>query len=353
MKIRDVDPSAFRHAFTTPVSSEWSRSTYVHNGSFWESATYTVRRVPFNYDGIHGEAVFATNTKEETGWARMLGSDAVCAGLLARMDNDGFPFKGNALKIHGVKTVFSERDADASDRDRFVDWAENNLVLTAGRLMKRVHGPSNVLGWAHSDRRLGSYCTPILGTPWCRTFGSTDFEPGLHYRIGDPDLAEAIAEATEVFGRYVKSDEDYADYRFAERKIRSSLAANGMLDRVRFSGRIVYDPEALELASEEAWGSMANRSVIGIARSIVSTSSPHLNHPGPTKSALEKLGRLTRSLAGSAAADFLEDIEKALEELPVAGEPARAWFVGKALEMGLGREVRLRPKPVLAGNVGF
>lgn len=342
VEVREADPSEFRLAACRVLNGEHSSSIYECRGSFWASAMYPVRGVLFNAEGIRGEARFGVESENDLMWARSLAQEVLTRRLVARGREEGNRPRKDVYGCITVKSLLRPGDGHETDRETFAAWAQQNLILADGRLMKKIHSPSVRIGWTFQSNSMTTTCTPVRGMFYVRGFGSHEFEPGLHFRLGDPAFDEAWSEAEAMFGagdRY----HDLAEARYRMREVRNELEARGLLNSMAIHDNGVYDPSVLADVGADGWEDMGQRSAVSIAESIAATSSPHLHQAGPKRDALEELKRLVDIVPEDRPYDFQERLDRALASLPVGGERARAWFVEKALEQWSDREVALAP----------
>lgn len=340
--VEEADPSEFRLAACRVLNGEHSSSIYEWRGAFWANSMYPVRNVLFNAEGIHGETRFRVESDNDVMWTRSLAQEVLTRRLLARGREEGNRPRKDVYGCLQVRSLLRPGDGHDADRETFAAWAQQNLILADGRLMKKIHSPSVRVGWTFQSNSLTTSCTPVRGTFYVRGFGSHEFEPGLHFRLGDPAFDEAWAEAEAMFGagnRY----HDLAEARHRTRAVRNELEAQGLLDRMTIHDSVVYDPLVLADVGADGWEDMGQRSAVTIAESIAATSSPHLHQTGPKREALEELKRLVNIVTEDRPYDFQERLDRALASASDEREPARGWFVNRALEQWADREISLRP----------
>ncbi|MDW9481387.1 hypothetical protein GOB57_22325 [Sinorhizobium meliloti] len=336
--VEEADPSEFSLAACRVINAGHSTSIYENRGVFWASALYPVRGVLYNASGITGEAPFSAETTEDIRWIRVLAQEVLSRRLGERAKVEGTRLGKDGSGNIKITSPLKPGDGHESDRDVFSRWAADNLIMTGGRLMKRVHSPGVHIGWSFQNHSMTSQCTPIREAFYVRGYGKHEFDPGLYFRLGDPAFEDVWAETEEAFG-LPTHQADHAHNRHYVRAIREELAANGVSDKMLVHDNVVYDPSVLATVSKDGWEDMAQRSAVSIAESIVATSSPHLHQPGSKRTALEELKRLVEIVPDNRPDDFQEALERALAALPTAGEQARAWFVNKALERWSDREI--------------
>ncbi|MCV9964990.1 hypothetical protein OIU34_24140 [Pararhizobium sp. BT-229] len=342
--VKEADPSEFRLAACRVLNGQNSFSVYECRGAFWASAMYPVRGVLFNADGIHGEERFCVESDTDVMWVRSLAQEVLTRRLVARGRKEGNRPGKDVYGCLKINSSLRPGDGHEADRETFAAWAQQNLVMADGRLMKRIHSPSVHVGWSFQGQSMTTTCRPVRGSYYIRCFGYHKFDPGLHFRLGDPAFAEAWAEAEAMFGVAVPEHE-LAHNRFYAHAIRDELAAKGLSDRMALHDNIAFDPSVLAEVGDCGWEDMGQRSAVSIAESIVSTSSPHLHQQGPKREALEELKRLVDIVPEDRPYDFQERLDSALASLPIGGEPARAWFVDRALDQWNDREIALSPAP--------
>lgn len=344
VEVQEADPTEFRLAACRVLNGEHSSSIYECRGAFWASAMYPVRRVLFNAEGIRGEARFGVESDNDVMWVRSLAREVLTRRLVARGREEGNRPRKDAYGCLKVKSLLRPGDGHEADRETFAAWAQQNLIFADGRLMKRIHSPSVHVGWTFQGNSMTTTCKPVRGMFYVRGFGSHEFEPGLHFRLGDPAFDEAWAEAEAMFGagdRY----HDLAEARYRMGEVRRELEARGLLNSMAIHDYGVYDPFVLADVVVEGWEDMGQRSAVSIAESIVATSSPHLHQPGPKRDALEELRGLVDIVPEDRPIDFQDRLDRSLSSLPMERDPARAWFANKALEQWNERVIALSTAP--------
>ncbi|MCZ7861202.1 hypothetical protein O9X98_07250 [Agrobacterium salinitolerans] len=344
VEVKDADSSEFSFAACKVINGQNSSNIYESRGMFWASALYCVRGVLFNADGIRGEAPYRTETADDINWIRVLAQEVLCRRLNERARAAGSRVGKDVFGNMRITASLKEGDGHESDRALFAQWAEDNLLMVDGRLMKRVHSPDMHIGWRFHGNSLNSACVPVRGSFYSRGYGSHNFYPGLHFRLGDPAFEESWAAAEQAFGVPI-GQADMAHNRFYVHAISDELQKHGIRDRMVIHDNVVYDPSVLASVSDGGWEDMGQRSAISIAESIAATTSPHLHQDGPKRAALEELKRLVRIVPENRPDDFKDLLDAALSSLPTAGKSALAWFIDQALDQWNDREIALSPSP--------
>lgn len=343
VEVKEADPSEFRFAACKVINGQNSSNIYESRGVFWASALYCVRGVLFNADGIRGEASYRTETDDDINWIRVLAQEVLSRRLNERARDAGSRVSKDVFGNMKITASLKAGDGHESDRALFARWAEDNLLMVDGRLMKRVHSPDMHIGWRFQGNSLTSGCAPVRGSFYSRGYGSHNYYPGLHFRLGDPAFEEAWAEAEQTFDVQTRQA-DLPRNRFYAHAISDELKARGLRDRMVIHDNVVYDPAVLASVSDDGWEDMGERSAVSIAESIAATTSPHLHQNGPKRASLEELKRLVRIVPENRPDDFKDSLDQALSSLPTASEPARAWFIDRALEQWADREITVIPE---------
>jgi hypothetical protein len=351
VEVNDADPSEFNFAACKVVNGQHSSNVYESRGVFWASALYSVRGVLFNANGIQGEAPYRAETDDDINWIRVLSQEALFKRLNERAREAGSRVGKDVFGNMKITASLKADDGHECDRQRFSQWAKDNLLMVDGRLMKRVHSPDMHIGWRFQGHSLTLGCSPLRGSFYSRGYGSHNHYPGLHFRLNDSAFEETWAEAKQAFGLPV-GEADLAHNRYRANAIRDELALRGLLDKMVTKDNVVYDPDVLASVSDDNWEDMGQRSAVSIAESIIATTSPHLHKIGPKRVALQELRRLVEIVPEDRPTDFKDSLESALYSLPTEAEPARRWFVDRALDQWNEREIILStaPQPCLGGR---
>lgn len=339
VEVKEADPSEFKFAACKVINALHSSNVYECRGVFWASALYCVRSVLFNADGIRGEAPYRAETNDDITWLKVIAQEVLSRMLNERARDSGSKVGKDVFGNMKITASLKDGDGHESDRARFNQWAEDNLLMVDGRLMKRVHSPDMRIGWRFPGNSVTSGCTPVRDSFYSRGYGSHNFYPGLHFRLGDPAFEEAWAEAEKVFGVPI-GQADLAHNRFYVRAIREELQRHGLQDKM-VHDNVVYDPAVLASVSEGGWEDMGERSAVSIGEAIAATTSPHLHRNGAKREALEQIKHLVQINSENRPDDFKDLLDSALSRLPPEGAPDRAWFIDKALEQWNDREIAL------------
>ncbi|MCV9964991.1 hypothetical protein OIU34_24145 [Pararhizobium sp. BT-229] len=339
--VRDADPSEFSLAYCRASTKHDSYNIYVHDGMFWANAVEPSRK-GFDLTGVLAEQPMPGGTDARQDWQRMIGAEPFSHRLMARGRSKGSRPARDWFGEFKTNIRLAPGDGHEEDRANFGEWTGENLVLIEGRLLKRIHAPSFVISWEYPSRKLAEDCAPIRDRSYVGSFGKRSFNPGLHFRLGDPAFLSTWSEAAAEF----KVSQNFVRESYAREMLQSlsdALAEHRLSERMTIVDNIAFSLSALADVTETGWEDMGERSVVSIAESIVSTSSPHLHRPGPKRAALEEIKRLVDILHDDRPEDFRELLEDALFSLPTVGEGARRWFIDKALDMWADREISLRP----------
>ncbi|MBY3433495.1 hypothetical protein HFN89_04980 [Rhizobium laguerreae] len=337
--IREADPSDFRIAYGRIINAESSFNIYEFDGLFWSSAFAPVRPMVFNSGGVRLEARYQ---ESETNWIEFACTDAFRRRLCERARAEGISLGKDSSIYLKFRSRLAPSDGHESDRTAFLTWAAENLVWADGHLMKRVHSPSIIVGLGHSQFSMALNCRPFRGSSYICGFGRHAFEPGLHFRPGDPDFEASWAEAEDRFGIAVRQSE-HAHNRHYVYTMEQAIGSAGFADRLTIHDNVFFDRSVLADVSDDGWEDMGERTAVSVVESIVATAAPHFHRPGPKRDALEELKRLVEIIPQDRGKDFQDRLDCALASLPTEGEPARAWFVNKALEQCNAREIALTP----------
>jgi hypothetical protein len=342
--IPEVLPSDFRIAFGRIINADNSFIRYEFEGRFWSSAIAPVRPMAFNSGGVHWEAPYSDS---ERGWLELTAAEAFERRLRERGRTEGLAVRKNNFSDLKIRSRLASGDGHESDRSDFLSLGLGEPRMGRRTPAEAVHSPSITIGWGSSQFSITSTCNPLRGSSCICGYGKHDFDPGLHFRPGDPDFEAAWAEAEELLKTPVRQRE-FAHNRHYAHAMREALARAGFADRMTIHDNTVFDPLVLADVSHEGWEDMGERSSVRVAESIVATSAPNFHRAGPKRDALDGLKRLVDIVPQERPEDFKDLLDAALASLPTEGEPARAWFVDKALAQWSDRKIAFSPAPLLA-----
>lgn len=328
--IDEADPDDFDLATCETFSSDVSRSTYAGRGAFWMSAILPNLSTVFNSAGIAAETLIDTSQhKNALWWKRMIGEVPAKEVLRPIMDKAGkrMPAISHTAEF---RAVFALADVAERDVHFYREWAKENLVACQGKLFKKVHSTSLVISGRSTSGPLSVACETETWIEGATEYGCGEHRGGIHFEWPGEELDNVRYEAREQLGAHPHDLDNLWDMRQLSGRIRDAIGLAALSDRFEVASRTAFDKEIIESISGRQ--DMSERNVLGMAGMLGRTTQPHSQKPGRKRDVLMALKEAFATLPSDRPADFVDRMADLLYELPTEGEPARAWFVNKALD---------------------